>query len=377
MLLDQAKTNIEPTVKQPVLTTSHPPKIVVDPATPPTTTTTTTQRINVEVFSTSQEVNHQSVLTNIRPERLKKDKIDSIHYEPLRKPLNKVSVHKPNALNLARDEQMQVDDEEQPYTIGALNKEKIESVQVDELSTRDKVEEKRVSVLNAPMSVDEHVPGIELVPTAISRTALVAPELVAQESIRHQELNSTEVIPLEHSRELPPGERLAPQKATLADEQYELARVDSKQKPLTLNSAVVLEQDASHLLPPPDQFQVTNPVATDRVETSSVVGEREPLLQLSHVVVPVDIKSARLNEYDNHEQKVVEFSVDEADRQNADILVPKQEDYFEMARASVSKPFDLARPVVKDIEMEKTEAFQVNEVNVESLDLRETNQGRI
>jgi hypothetical protein len=377
VLLDQAKTNIEPTVKQPVLTTSHPPKIVVDPATPPTTTTTTTQRINIEVFSTSQEVNHQSVLKNIPTERLKKDKIDSIHYEPLRKPLNKVSIHKQNTLNLARDEQMQVDDEEQPYTIGAPNKEKLESVQVDELSTRDKVEEKRVSVLNAPMTVDEHVPGIELVPTAISRTALVAPELVAQESIRHQELNSTEVIPLEHSRELPPGERLAPQKATLADEQYELARVDSKQKPLTLNSAVVLEQDASHLLPPPDQFHVPNPVATDRVETSSVVAEREPLLQLSHVVVPVDIKSARLNEYDNQEQKVVEFSVDEADRQNADILVPKQEDYFEMARASVSKPFDLARPVVKDIEMEKTETFQVKEVNVENLDLRETDQGRI
>lgn len=89
--------------------------------------------------------------------------------------------------------------------------------------------------------------------------------------------------------------------------------------------------------------------------------------------MPVDIKSARSVEHDD-EQKAVEFSVDNSDRNQEGSLIPRQEAFLEMATASVTKPVDLAMPVVKDLNMENIETFQVN--SVESMSLRESKQGK-
>lgn len=220
---DQATANIEPSqaaLAKPVLT-SHPAKIEVNRPESAVAIERHHQRINVEVFSTTQEI-MQPPLTNIRTERPLVDRVESVHIEPLRKPLNKASVQKPMALNLARldDERMQVDE---PYVVLMRRQEeeqRVEAVQVQPPLNASKIEEKRVSVLNAPMFVDEHVPGIEVLPTVVSRPPVIAHEMhefVTHEVLNEQQLSSTLVIPLENLKELP-TERPSTQTASFTNE---------------------------------------------------------------------------------------------------------------------------------------------------------------
>lgn len=357
------------------------------------------KKINVELYSTTQEI-YQPPLNNIRSEKLKFDRVDSVQVEPLRKPLNKASVKKPLALNLAREDAEQMQLEEQPYVTIVTRRDEEQQVQqvahVDELRAR--AEENRVSVLNAPMLVNEHIPGIETLPARISRPPAIAhqiEEFITQDDIKSQQLSSSVVIPLENLEKLP-NDRPNEQRAALINEFVfsknlnlyflannivqififlyrlsQLTKLDSKLKPQTLNSAMLLVEN-EQLLPPPTQFQTSRPLAnSDRVE-SSTIALQVVLHEPAHVLVPVDIKSAQSIECE--EQQLVELELKNEHKYRKTTLTLKQEDNFEMARASVSRPRDIAVPVLKDLPSEKTQVFEVE--NVESLKLKETQQGR-
>lgn len=204
--VDHARANIEPSqgaLDKPLLI-SHPPKIGIDP--PVSLSVVERQRVNVELYSTTQE-DVQSILTSIRPERMKTDRVESVQIEPLRKPLNKANIQQPMALSLAReeDESMMVD--EQPYVTVTRRREEPEHVQVVQIDeAKSKAEEKRVSVLNSAMCVDEHIPGLEAVPALIYRPPVVAhqiQEFVTHEQFNDHQVNSTVVIPLENLKEIP------------------------------------------------------------------------------------------------------------------------------------------------------------------------------
>lgn len=197
---------------------SHPPKIGT--VAPQPLTVVEKQKINVELYSTSQEI-CQPQLAHIRAERVKPDRVESVQIEPLRRPLNKANVQKPLALNLARQDAEHMQVEEHPYVTMVARRDEEEQLQVghvDEL--RAKAEEKRVSVLNAPMLIDEHIPGLETVPAVISRPPAIAhqmQEFVTPEELKDQQVSSSVVFPLENVEKLT-SDRPHPLKAALTNE---------------------------------------------------------------------------------------------------------------------------------------------------------------
>lgn len=138
-----------------------------------------------------------------------------------------------------------------------------------------------------------------------------------------------------------------------------------------LNSAIQVENE--QLLPPPAQFKPTKPATTsDRID-SSTIALQVVLHEPPHVLVPVNIKKAQLVEHE--EQRTVELEVKDDHKDRKGSLTLKQEDKFEMARASVTRPRDFAVPVLKDLAFEKTQLFPIE--NIESSNLRESQQGII
>lgn len=291
------------------------------------------ERVSVKLCTTEEPP-----ISTIRPEVVKLDRIDSVHIEPLRKPLNKASVNKVNALNLA-DVRMQIDEEYVPgYLAPDASRvpQEVELIEQHiELQQNDELQERKVSVLNAPMQTEESLPA--LVATAIQIQPIVSHELA-------------EFISEESN-----------------DNKSQLKKLDYKKKPLTLNAPILAEQE--RLLPPPIQFQSNQPTIQNPLQ-SSYIAPYADLHQPAHVLVPVNINNAETGEYE--EQEVIEFEVNE--NVNAGNLVPKREEMHELGRASVTQPRDLSMPLLKHLEMEKTENFQVQ--NVESLNLKEIKQGK-